>query len=57
MKGGDDAPLQRRCQVDQQVAAANQVHPLEFLDDKPLPPPVQIFATDLSDSVSLAFSC
>lgn len=26
---------------------------LEFLDDKPVHPPVQIFATDLSDSVSL----
>lgn len=26
---------------------------LEFLDDKPNPPPVQIFATDLSDTVSL----
>ncbi|MBA3773701.1 MAG: response regulator [Ramlibacter sp.] len=26
---------------------------LEFLDDKPLRPPIQVFATDLSDSVAL----
>ena len=26
---------------------------MEFLDDKPVPPPIQLFATDLSDTVSL----